>query len=121
MNSSGELAHRVRKNFRSAQRPPTETIRRPTADASQSLRKVIAARKKKGRPWHGDKLERARPFSSRVGFDLETELARVMGADLTVIDGIKLMTVQTIYSELGPDLSRPSLSVRYPGREGSIR
>ena len=28
-----------------------------------------------------------------------------MGADLTVIDGIKLMTVQTIYSELGPDLS----------------
>jgi hypothetical protein len=36
---------------------------------------------------------------------LETELARVMGADLTVIAGIKLMTVQTIYSELGPDLS----------------
>ena len=28
-----------------------------------------------------------------------------MGVDLTVIDGIKLMTVQTIYSELGPDLS----------------
>jgi transposase len=28
-----------------------------------------------------------------------------MGADLTVIDGIKLMTVQTIYSELGLDLS----------------
>ena len=45
------------------------------------------------------------PRKNRVGFDLETELARVMGADLTVIDGIKLMTVQTIYSELGPDLS----------------
>ena len=28
-----------------------------------------------------------------------------MGAELTVIDGIKLMTAQTIYSELGPDLS----------------
>ena len=45
------------------------------------------------------------PRKNRIGFDLETELARVMGADLTVIDGIKLMTVQTIYSELGPDLS----------------
>ena len=45
------------------------------------------------------------PRKNCIGFDLETELARVMGADLTVIDGIKLMTVQTIYSELGPDLS----------------
>src|SRR5215469_3152415 len=45
------------------------------------------------------------PRKNRVGFDLETQLARVMGADLTVIDGIKLMTVQTIYSELGADLS----------------
>jgi transposase len=32
-------------------------------------------------------------------------LAKVMGADLTRIDGIKVMTIQTIYSELGPDLS----------------
>jgi transposase len=28
-----------------------------------------------------------------------------MGADLTRIDGIKVMTIQTIYSELGTDLS----------------
>jgi transposase len=45
------------------------------------------------------------PRKNRVSFDSDTELARVMGADLTVIDGIKLMTVQTVYSELGPDLS----------------
>lgn len=45
------------------------------------------------------------PRQNRVDFDLATELALVMGADLTVIDGIKLMTVQTIYSELGPDLT----------------
>jgi len=45
------------------------------------------------------------PRKNRIAFDLETEWARVMGTDLTVIDGIKLMTVQTIYSELGPDLS----------------
>ena len=45
------------------------------------------------------------PRKNRVSFDLDTPLARVMGADLTVIDGIKVMTVQTIYSELGADLS----------------
>jgi hypothetical protein len=28
-----------------------------------------------------------------------------MGVDLSVIDGVKLMTIQTIYSELGSDLS----------------
>jgi transposase len=38
-------------------------------------------------------------------FDLQAELIRVMGVDLTRIDGIKLMTAQTIYAELGADLS----------------
>jgi transposase len=45
------------------------------------------------------------PRKNRLAFDAETELARVMGADLTRIDGIKVMTIQTIYSELGTDLS----------------
>ena len=56
------------------------------------------------------------PRKNRIGFDLETELARVMGADLTVIDGVKLMTIQTIYSELGPDLSAfPVRTILPPG------
>jgi transposase len=54
---------------------------------------------------HKKKTRSGAPRKNRVAFDLEMQLARVMGADLTVIDGIKLMTVQTIYSELGPDLS----------------
>jgi len=45
------------------------------------------------------------PRKNRINFDIETELARVLGADLTRIDGIKAMTIQTIYSELGPDLT----------------
>ena len=40
------------------------------------------------------------------GFDLHTELKRVCGVDLTSIDGIDLMTAQTIVAELGTDFSR---------------
>lgn len=38
-------------------------------------------------------------------FDLKTELQRIAGVDLTTIEGIDVMTAQTILSEVGPDLS----------------
>ncbi len=46
-----------------------------------------------------------RQKDNRPAFDLGDELARLMGVDLRIIDGIDVMTAQTIYSELGPDLS----------------
>jgi transposase len=42
---------------------------------------------------------------NRPAFDLGAELTRLMGVDLRIIDGIDVMTVQTIYSEVGADLS----------------
>jgi len=42
---------------------------------------------------------------NRPAFDIGMELARLMGVDLRLIDGIDVMTAQTIYSELGADLS----------------
>ena len=42
---------------------------------------------------------------NRPAFDIGAELARLMGVDLRLIDGIDVMTAQTIYSELGADLS----------------
>ena len=39
-------------------------------------------------------------------FDLHTELERVCGVDLTSIDGIDIMTAQTVVAELGTDFSR---------------
>jgi len=39
-------------------------------------------------------------------FDLQAELERVCGVDLTSIDGIDIMTAQTIVAELGTDFSR---------------
>jgi transposase len=42
---------------------------------------------------------------NQPAFDLASELKRVMGVDLTKIDGVKVMTVQTLYAEVGADLS----------------
>lgn len=51
------------------------------------------------------KARTPKPRKNQPAFALEAELQRVLGADLTTIDGVKLMTIQTIYSELGADLS----------------
>jgi transposase len=39
-------------------------------------------------------------------FDLGGELQRIMGVDLTRIDGIDVMVSQTLLSEVGVDMSR---------------
>jgi transposase len=39
-------------------------------------------------------------------FDLRTELYRTIGVDLTAIDGINIMTAQTLVAEVGYDMSR---------------
>jgi transposase len=63
--------------------PATETAAKP-------------ARKKKS---HGKQ-------KNAPGFDLHAELKRVCGVDLTGIDGIDVMTAQTIVAELGTDFTR---------------
>jgi hypothetical protein len=52
------------------------------------------------------KKGRARPKKAKnqPAFDLQEELKRVLGVDLTRIDGIHVMTAQTVYAELGADL-----------------
>ncbi|WP_321477554.1 IS110 family transposase [uncultured Paludibaculum sp.] len=56
---------------------------------------------KKARRTVGEKKARG----NAPQFDLRTELTRIAGVDLTTIDGIDVMTAQTILAELGPDLS----------------
>jgi transposase len=52
---------------------------------------------------------------NQPNFDLETELKRVAGVDLTRMDGIQVMTVQTVIAEAGlehePVADRASLRV----------
>jgi transposase len=58
----------------------------------------------------GGKKERkkrkpGKPRKNEPAFDLEAELARLCGVNLTTIDGVKLMTIMTFVSELGTDMS----------------
>lgn len=41
-----------------------------------------------------------------AGFDLREELYRATGVDLTAIDGLNVLTVQTLIAEVGTDMSR---------------
>src|SRR5260370_40136305 len=38
-------------------------------------------------------------------FDIGAELTRLLGADLRTIDGVNIHIAQTVYTEVGPDLS----------------
>lgn len=61
------------------------------------------------RPLAGEPVEPHRKSKSRrkndPGFDLAAELRRILGADVTSIDGVDILTVETILTEVGPDLS----------------
>jgi hypothetical protein len=46
-----------------------------------------------------------KPKGNAPAFDLKTELRRIAGVDLTTLEGIDVMTAQTILAEVGPDLS----------------
>jgi transposase len=46
-----------------------------------------------------------KPRKNQPAFDLAAQLGRILGVDATSIDGIDVMTVQTVLAEVGPDLS----------------
>jgi transposase len=69
-----------------------ETGAEATPTAPQGLKKSRKRRSKTRR-------------KNQPNFDVEAELRRSFGVDLTRIDGIKIMTAQVILSEIGPDLS----------------
>jgi transposase len=62
-------------------------------------------------PSHTDMNKKSRsrkprkPQGNEPAFDLEAELERILSVNATTIDGINVMTVQTVLAEVGPDLS----------------
>ncbi len=50
--------------------------------------------------------KRVQNRKSKPHYDLRTELYELCGVDLTAIDGIDVMTAQTVLSEIGLDMSR---------------
>lgn len=83
---------------------PTRSLPAPAAaDASLAPASAVGQAKKSKKKNQG-RAPAKQAKKNQPAFDLEAELKRVMGVDLTRIDGIKVMTVQTVYAELGPDL-----------------
>lgn len=49
---------------------------------------------------------RRKPRGNEPAFDLRTHLHRLFGVDLTTIPGIDVLTAHTLFTEVGPDLSK---------------
>jgi transposase len=52
------------------------------------------------------KNTRRKPQGNEPKFDLKSHMHRILGTDLTKIDGISVITTHIIFSEIGPDLSK---------------
>ncbi|MBF0103681.1 MAG: IS110 family transposase [Desulfobacterales bacterium] len=50
--------------------------------------------------------KRVKSLKNKPAFDLRTHLYHICGVDLTMIDGLDSLTVQTVISEIGLDMSR---------------
>jgi len=57
-------------------------------------------------PLSPPKYKRHKPQDNQPAFDLRTHLYRMSGVDFTQIDGMGVLTVQTVLSEVGLDSSR---------------
>jgi transposase len=57
--------------------------------------------------------KRRKPQRNAPAFDLASELQRILGVDLTLIDGIDVMTAQTVASEIGSDVSPWKTEARF--------
>ena len=90
-------------------------VQKQMGECDQQLEKYMAALPSRNLP--GSVAENAdasgtkkqnpsKPKGNAPKFDLRTELNRVNGVDLTTIDGIDIMTAETILSEIGADMSR---------------
>lgn len=73
--------------------PTTQTADPPPATAKAIKRQSL--------------IKTRRPKGNEPAFALEPELRRILGVDLTTIDGINLLTVQTVVAEIGPVRGKP--------------
>ena len=80
---------------------PKREVRAEVAPAGQGEEAEEGEEKTKKRK----RKQKARR-KNEPNLDLQTELTRICGVDLTSIDGVGVMTVQTFIAELGTDMSR---------------
>ena len=78
------------------------------AECDQALEQHLATFEQKADPAELLPVRRDKRPHGNVpeGFELRDELYRITGVDLTAIDGINILTAQTVLAEAGADMSR---------------
>lgn len=59
-----------------------------------------------GQPPSVSTSSRRKPQGNEPIFDLHSHLCRILGTDLTQVDGISVLTSHVIFTEVGPDVSK---------------
>jgi transposase len=87
-----------------------DIFQRKIADCDQAVQTYMATLESKSEPTdpkpekpHAKKMPK--PRKNQVHFDLQSELVRLTGVDLTAIDGISTLTAQTLLCECGRDMN----------------
>jgi len=85
-----------------------ESFQSKIAECDRQLQRHYATMEAKGDPRDLPPVERDKRAHGNVpeGFDLREELYRATGVDLTAIDGINVLTAQTLLSEVGSEMNR---------------
>jgi transposase len=94
----GECDKRLQNQLQSLSEREIGAAKESAAEPMTSVE--VKERKRKG----GQRKDRSKPRKNQPHFDLQGELERICGVDLTTIDGVDVMTVQTFISELGVDM-----------------
>jgi transposase len=84
------------------------SFQRKIQECDEALRQHYQTMESKADPEALAELPRDKRAYGNIpeGFDLREELYRATGVDLTAIDGINILTAQTIVAEVGCDMSR---------------
>jgi transposase len=85
-----------------------QNVQKQIAECDEQLQKHYQTMGSKADPEKLPPVERNKRAHGNVpaGFDLRDELYRTTGVDLTAIDGINVLTAQTVLAEVGSDMSR---------------
>jgi hypothetical protein len=102
-NWRGELLFLLRQAMDSHQH-----VQKQIAECDEQLQQHYQTMQSKADPEKLPPVERNKRAHGNVpaGFDLRDELYRTTGVDLTAIDGINVLTAQTVLAEVGSDMSR---------------
>ena len=85
-----------------------QNVQKQIAECDEQLQQHYQMMGSKADPEKLPPVERNKRAHGNVpaGFDLRDELYRTTGVDLTAIDGINVLTAQTVLAEVGSDMSR---------------